>query len=183
MDVASDLSNVNTKLLNQLVDHPVPVLGPNKPVEVGPLPLMLTKRERKKIRTQGRIAREKEKQEQIKLGLVEPPKPKVKCVLRLVSTHPFCRRLFAFSYWGCLHCAHVTPAYTLHRWKRLEMFLAQGEQFDAGVGHGGHAGPDGDGKVCAGGDGGPAKCTRRPEPDAGPGCWVWARMFFPCGVI
>ena len=33
---------------------------------------------RKKIRTQGRIAREKEKQEQIKLGLLEPPKPRVK---------------------------------------------------------------------------------------------------------
>lgn len=49
---------------------------------------MLTKTERKKIRTQGRVAREKEKQENIKLGLLEPPKPKVKSVPSLPPPPP-----------------------------------------------------------------------------------------------
>jgi len=52
------------------------------------MPLMLTKTERKKIRTQGRVAREKEKQENIKLGLLEPPKPKVKSVPSLPPPPP-----------------------------------------------------------------------------------------------
>lgn len=39
---------------------------------------MLTKKERKKMRTQRRKAEEKEKQEKIRLGLMEPPAPKVK---------------------------------------------------------------------------------------------------------
>ncbi len=40
-----------------------------------PPPLL---QELKKLRTQRRIAREKEKQELIRQGLLEPPKPKVK---------------------------------------------------------------------------------------------------------
>lgn len=87
-DLLASLDALNKKLVNLLVEHPVPVLGPNKPVQVGPMPLMLTKTERKKIRTQGRVAREKEKQENIKLGLLEPPKPKVKVsnLMRVLGT-------------------------------------------------------------------------------------------------
>merc|ERR1712226_1196531 len=42
------------------------------------MPIFLTKKERKKIRTQRRREQEKEKQEKIRLGLEPPPPPKVK---------------------------------------------------------------------------------------------------------
>jgi U4/U6 small nuclear ribonucleoprotein PRP3 len=41
-----------------------------------PQPLKLTRPEQKKLRTQRRLAREQEKQEMIKQGLLEAPKPK-----------------------------------------------------------------------------------------------------------
>ena len=40
------------------------------------MPIFLTKKERKKIRTQRRRENEKEKQEKIRLGLEPPPPPK-----------------------------------------------------------------------------------------------------------
>ncbi|KAF0982897.1 hypothetical protein FDP41_010876 [Naegleria fowleri] len=61
---------------HNFVEHPVLVEPLKKKVEVGPLPLMLTKKEQKKMRTQQRIQREKEKQRKIKLGLIPPPPPK-----------------------------------------------------------------------------------------------------------
>ncbi|KAL0299168.1 UNVERIFIED_CONTAM: protein RDM16 [Sesamum radiatum] len=51
-----------------------PDINPNL-IEVGE---RLTKKEQKKLRTQRRLAREKDRQEMIRLGVVEPPKPKVK---------------------------------------------------------------------------------------------------------
>merc|ERR1712151_443100 len=42
------------------------------------LPLKMTKKEIKKIRTQRRLRREKEKQELIRQGFLEPPKSRVK---------------------------------------------------------------------------------------------------------
>lgn len=60
------------------IEHPVelePVLQIGVPE---PAPLKLTKKEVKKLRTQRRQAREAEKQELIRQGLLEPPKPKVK---------------------------------------------------------------------------------------------------------
>ena len=44
--------------------------------------------ERKKIRTQKRMEREKEKQELIRQGLLDPPKPKVKMsnLMRVLGT-------------------------------------------------------------------------------------------------
>ena len=62
------------------VEHPVP-LPPPAGAEAPPpppQPLKLTKAEQKKLRTQRRVAREQEKQEMIRQGLLEPPKPKVK---------------------------------------------------------------------------------------------------------
>lgn len=46
--------------------------------EQGPQPMRLTKVEQKKLRTQRRNQREKERQEMVKQGLLEPPAPKVK---------------------------------------------------------------------------------------------------------
>jgi U4/U6 small nuclear ribonucleoprotein PRP3 len=64
--------------ITHYIEHPVlldpPVQAPPPP----PQPLKLTKQELKKMRTQRRIAQEEEKQELIRQGLLEPPKPKVK---------------------------------------------------------------------------------------------------------
>lgn len=61
-----------------LVEHPVPIEPPAEAPAPPPQPLKLTKRELKKLRTQRRQAREKEKQELIRQGLLEAPKPKVR---------------------------------------------------------------------------------------------------------
>ena len=40
------------------------------------IPIMLTKKERKKLRRQNRMEVQKEQQEKIRLGLIAPPQPK-----------------------------------------------------------------------------------------------------------
>ena len=60
------------------VEHPIPIEPPAEPAQPPPQPMPLTKRERKKLRTQRRLAAEKEKQDQIRCGLMAPPPPKVK---------------------------------------------------------------------------------------------------------
>lgn len=64
--------------INFYVEHPQPIEPPVEPAPPPPQPLKLTKKEQKKLRTQRRLAREKDKQEMIRQGLIEPPKPKVK---------------------------------------------------------------------------------------------------------
>ncbi|KGN50493.1 protein RDM16 isoform X1 [Cucumis sativus] len=60
------------------VEHPRPIEPPAEPALPPPQPLKLTKKEQKKLRTQRRLAKEKDRQEMIRQGLIEPPKPKVK---------------------------------------------------------------------------------------------------------
>ncbi|KAH6762647.1 Pre-mRNA-splicing factor 3 [Perilla frutescens var. hirtella] len=60
------------------VEHPRPIEPPAEPAPPPPQPLKLTKQEQKKLRTQRRLAKEKDKQEMIRLGVVEPPPGKVK---------------------------------------------------------------------------------------------------------
>lgn len=60
------------------VEHPRPIEPPAEPAPPPPQPLKLTQKERKKLRTQRRLATEKNRQEMIRQGLIEPPKPKVK---------------------------------------------------------------------------------------------------------
>ncbi|XP_022139033.1 protein RDM16 isoform X4 [Momordica charantia] len=60
------------------VEHPRPIEPPVEPAPPPPQPLKLTKKEQKKLRTQRRLAKEKDRQEMIRQGLIEPPKPKVK---------------------------------------------------------------------------------------------------------
>lgn len=64
--------------INFYVEHPRPIEPPAEPAPPPPQPLKLTKKEQKKLRTQRRLAREKDRQEMIRQGLLEPPKPKVK---------------------------------------------------------------------------------------------------------
>ncbi|CAI9280459.1 unnamed protein product [Lactuca saligna] len=59
-------------------EHPRPIEPPAEPAPPPPQPLKLTQKERKKLRTQRRLATEKNRQEMIRQGLLEPPKPKVK---------------------------------------------------------------------------------------------------------
>lgn len=77
-DVMNGNWNVNMDKFDVYVQHPVPIKPPLDGPAPAPQPLMLTKAEQKKLRTQRRVAREKEKQEMIRQGLIEPPKPKVK---------------------------------------------------------------------------------------------------------
>ncbi|RWW26966.1 hypothetical protein GW17_00008634 [Ensete ventricosum] len=60
------------------VEHPLPIEPPAEPAPPPPQPLKLTKKEQKKLRTQRRLAKERDRQEMIRQGLLEPPKPKVK---------------------------------------------------------------------------------------------------------
>jgi U4/U6 small nuclear ribonucleoprotein PRP3 len=64
--------------INHYIEHPVLLDPPAEAPPPPPQPLKLTKQELKKMRTQRRVAREQEKQELIRQGLLEPPKPKVK---------------------------------------------------------------------------------------------------------
>jgi U4/U6 small nuclear ribonucleoprotein PRP3 len=60
------------------VEHPVPLPPPAEAPPPPPQPLKLTAKEQKKLRTQRRLAREKERQEMLRQGLLEPPPPKVR---------------------------------------------------------------------------------------------------------
>jgi U4/U6 small nuclear ribonucleoprotein PRP3 len=61
-----------------LVEHPVPLPPPAEAPPPPPQPLRLTARELKKLRTQRREAREAEKRELVRQGLLEPPPPRVR---------------------------------------------------------------------------------------------------------
>lgn len=69
---------VKEEKIVHLVEHPVPIEPPAEPAPPPPQPLKLTKKEQKKLRTQRRLAKEKDRQEMIRQGLLEPPKSKVK---------------------------------------------------------------------------------------------------------
>ncbi|KAL1218714.1 Protein RDM16 [Cardamine amara subsp. amara] len=71
-------SNLKVEKLTHYVEHPRPIEPPAEAAPPPPQPLKLTKKEQKKLRTQRRLAKEKEKQEMIRQGLLEPPKSKVK---------------------------------------------------------------------------------------------------------
>ncbi|XP_048236176.1 protein RDM16 isoform X3 [Ricinus communis] len=77
-----DDCNISDKLkmekITIYIEHPRPIEPPAEPAPPPPQPLKLTKKEQKKLRTQRRLAREKDRQEMIRQGLIEPPKPKVK---------------------------------------------------------------------------------------------------------
>lgn len=73
-----DKDHLRLDKITHYIEHPIE-LEPAFQIHVPPpAPLKLTRREMKKLRTQRRQAREAEKQELIRQGLLEPPKPKVK---------------------------------------------------------------------------------------------------------
>ncbi|XP_037423395.1 protein RDM16-like [Triticum dicoccoides] len=72
------LEKLNMDKITIYVQHPEPLEPPAKPMTPPPQPLKLTNNEQRKYRTQRRLATEKDRQEMIRQGLLEPPKPKVK---------------------------------------------------------------------------------------------------------
>ncbi|KAF9361367.1 hypothetical protein BGX26_003879 [Mortierella sp. AD094] len=68
-------------LITRYIQHPIPIEPPNEAAHAAsakPRPLMLTTKERKKLRRQRRRELLKEKQDKIRLGLLPPDAPKVK---------------------------------------------------------------------------------------------------------
>ncbi|KAK4545067.1 hypothetical protein LTR36_003618 [Oleoguttula mirabilis] len=73
-----DKIDTDDTIITALVQHPVILQAPQDKFQPAPKPLMLTPTEQKKLRRQRRMADMKEEQAKIRLGLVEPPPPKVK---------------------------------------------------------------------------------------------------------
>ena len=67
--------------ITHLVEHPIqlkPPAEPTKPVEIS---VILTAKERKKLRRQNRLEAQKEQQEKVRMGLLPPPEPKGQAVI------------------------------------------------------------------------------------------------------
>lgn len=75
-DVSND--KLNMEKITIYVEHPRPIEPPAELAPPPPQPLKLTTKEHRKLRTQRRLAKERDKQEMIRQGLLEPPKPKIK---------------------------------------------------------------------------------------------------------
>ncbi|XP_024638798.2 LOW QUALITY PROTEIN: protein RDM16 [Medicago truncatula] len=73
-----DEGNMKMEEFNFYVETPRPIEPPAEPAPPPPQLIKPTKQEQKKLRTQRRIAKEKKRQEMIRQGFIEPPKPKVK---------------------------------------------------------------------------------------------------------
>jgi U4/U6 small nuclear ribonucleoprotein PRP3 len=64
--------------INNLIDHPVLLEPPAEKQGGGPLPLMLTPAERKRLKKQMKAEQMKEMQDKVLLGLATPPGPRVR---------------------------------------------------------------------------------------------------------
>ncbi|KAI9333725.1 pre-mRNA processing factor 3-domain-containing protein [Obelidium mucronatum] len=75
-------------ILTDLIQHPVPIQPPADLGAPAPRPLMLTKKETKKLRRQRRLEAQKEKREKISIGLIPADQPKVKIsnLMRVLGT-------------------------------------------------------------------------------------------------
>lgn len=78
MDALNDQQLKEKLRINRLIEHPVPMKPPTHSDRKVVPAVMLTKKERKKLRRQNRAELLKEEQEKIRLGLIPPPEPKVK---------------------------------------------------------------------------------------------------------
>ncbi|KAK0253149.1 U4/U5/U6 small nuclear ribonucleoprotein prp3 [Friedmanniomyces endolithicus] len=73
-----DKIDTEDTIITALIQHPVILKAPQDKFQPAPKPLMLTPTEQKKLRRQRRMADMKEEQAKIRLGLIDPPPPKVK---------------------------------------------------------------------------------------------------------
>eukprot|EP01080_Neovahlkampfia_damariscottae_P000260 gene260-6675_t len=73
----TDKIQISEKKVNQcLIEHPIPIKSADPDLDLGPLPMILTPKERKKLKNINKLEREKEKQKKIQLGLIPAPPPK-----------------------------------------------------------------------------------------------------------
>ena len=74
--------------ITNVIEHPIQMKPPTQSDKKIVPTVMLTKKERKKLRRQNRIEALKEEQEKIRLGLLPPPEPKVKIsnLMRVLGT-------------------------------------------------------------------------------------------------
>lgn len=78
-DVVGDKFVIRGDKITHLEEHPVQIEPPTEKGEAEPtIPLYLTKQERKKLRTKNRVERQRDLQEQIRMGLVPAPDNKLK---------------------------------------------------------------------------------------------------------
>lgn len=70
--------SIREQAITNLIEHPIQAFPPNESIRPVFLPVFLTKKEQKKLRRQNRREAWKEEQEKIRLGLIEPPEPKLK---------------------------------------------------------------------------------------------------------
>ncbi|KAI6655951.1 U4/U6 small nuclear ribonucleoprotein Prp3 isoform X2 [Oopsacas minuta] len=79
-DVLVHPTSLETKFpyVSSLIEHPIQVDAPNKPKNVPLVPVMLTTRERKKLKRQIKKEKEQERMEKIQFGLLPKPEPKVR---------------------------------------------------------------------------------------------------------
>lgn len=69
---------VREQAITNLIEHPTQIRPPNESSRPSFLPVFLTKKEQKKLRRQNRRETWKEEQEKIRLGLIDPPEPKLR---------------------------------------------------------------------------------------------------------
>jgi len=66
------------KAINNLVEHPEGFKSPFNHTNNAIIPFFLTTKERKKIKRKRKMDKQRDMQDKLKLGLIEPPPPKVK---------------------------------------------------------------------------------------------------------
>lgn len=80
--------SIRKSAITNLIEHPTQMRPPNESSRPIYLPVFLTKNEKKKLRRQNRREQWKDLQEQIRLGLIEPPEPKLRIsnLMRVLGT-------------------------------------------------------------------------------------------------
>ena len=82
-----DVNGLRMEAFSCLIEHPIQ-MKPLESVKPNHVPVFLTKREMKKLRRQNRREAWKEKQDKIRLGMIQPDQPKVKMsnLMRVLGT-------------------------------------------------------------------------------------------------
>ncbi|GJD10587.1 U4/U6 small nuclear ribonucleoprotein Prp3 [Galdieria sulphuraria] len=73
-----ECGQIRLERISHYIEHPVPLRTPRDRKQTPVMPLMLTEKERKRLRHQQRVERAREEQMMIQMGLKAPPPPKVK---------------------------------------------------------------------------------------------------------
>jgi U4/U6 small nuclear ribonucleoprotein PRP3 len=97
------MNDIRKDAITNLIEHPIQ-MKPLEAITPNQVPVFLTKREMKKLRRQNRREAWKEKQDKIRLGMIQPDQPKVKMsnLMRVLGTEAVQVKtlnfIFAFMY-------------------------------------------------------------------------------------